>query len=239
MGSLLPGEPWKLSPSDLTFLFDECARCFWLKVARGFARPRTPFPRIFGLLDSHAKEHFAGARTELLAPDLTPGRVIHGDRGVRSEPLTVPGHRRPVQLRGRLDSAVAFDDGSFGIIDFKTTEPKPHHVGLYGRQLHSYALATERPARGSLRFSCVKMIGLLCLEPVGLADVDGGLGYLADAHFIEIPRDDDAFLGFLSRVLQVLESPDPPEPADACEFCRYLNAGAVSMLVNLYGHDLG
>ena len=42
---------WKLSPSDFAFLWEECKRCFYLKVARGFYRPRTPFPGIFSVID--------------------------------------------------------------------------------------------------------------------------------------------------------------------------------------------
>ena len=38
--------PIKLTPSMLTFLWDECRRCFWLH-ARGLPRPRMPFPSVF------------------------------------------------------------------------------------------------------------------------------------------------------------------------------------------------
>ncbi len=40
-------ENWKISPSDLTFLWDECPRCFYLKVRHKFKRPGLPFPKIY------------------------------------------------------------------------------------------------------------------------------------------------------------------------------------------------
>ena len=224
-------------PSDLTFLYEECPRCFWLKVTQGSARPRTPFPKIFTLLDGYTKDHFATKRTEEISPRLAPGRVLCGDRWVKSRPLEVPGHTRPIQLRGRIDTALIFDDGTYGIIDFKTTEPKDVHVGFYGRQLHSYALAAEHAAKGSLELGSVSLIGLLSVEPVGMTGHDGGVAYLAEPHFIEVPRDDDAFLAFLSGVLFVLEREEPSEASQRCEFCRYMQAGAVALLTNLYGGE--
>lgn len=35
----MPDDPWKLSPSDFGFLWQECPRYFWLKVREGFRRP--------------------------------------------------------------------------------------------------------------------------------------------------------------------------------------------------------
>ena len=54
---------------------------------------------------------------------------------MRSIPIRVPGHERRVFIAGRIDAALEFDDGSFGIVDFKTSVPKPEHVAFYGRQL--------------------------------------------------------------------------------------------------------
>jgi hypothetical protein len=145
LSSLHAGAAWKLSPSDFTFLYEECLRCFWLKVAGNFPRPRTAFPGIFNLLDLQTKRYFSSKRTERIDRGLPPGRVAYGDRWVRSMPIPVPGHDRPLIIAGRIDTALAFDDGTFGIIDFKTTVPRPEHASLYGRQLGAYAVAAENP----------------------------------------------------------------------------------------------
>ena len=48
-----------LSPSDLTFLWSECPRCFYLKYKLQIKRPSAPFPSIFGKIDLLMKGYFA------------------------------------------------------------------------------------------------------------------------------------------------------------------------------------
>jgi hypothetical protein len=55
-----------LAPSDFAFLWDECPRCFYLKVVRREGRPRTPFPKVFGTIDRAMKSHYLGQRTDTL-----------------------------------------------------------------------------------------------------------------------------------------------------------------------------
>ena len=224
----------KLAPSDLTFLWEECQRCFWLKVKGVLKRPSAPFPKIFTRLDQQTKDYFFGKRTEEMAEGLRPGQVAFGDRWVRSGLMQVPEHIMPVVVTGRIDTALSFDDGSYAIIDFKTSEPRDEHVPFYGRQLHSYALAAENPAVGTLRLYPVSTLGLLCIEPVAMMGLDDGVAYRGVAHFLEIPRDDDAFMAFLSQVLFVLERPEPPDAAPGCSFCSYLATGSLVLLTGMY-----
>ena len=37
-----------LAPSDLTFLLDDCARCFYLKIVSGIRRQKGPMPWWWG-----------------------------------------------------------------------------------------------------------------------------------------------------------------------------------------------
>ena len=83
---------WKLSPSDFAFLWEECKRCFYLKVARGFYRPRTPFPGIFSVIDRLMNEYFNGRPNAEISDTLPPGVVKYGESWVESRPLPVPGH---------------------------------------------------------------------------------------------------------------------------------------------------
>ena len=68
MSTLQVASAWKISPSDLTFLFEECQACFWAKVAGNFPRPRMPFPRVFSLLDAQTKAYFDGKSTSAISP---------------------------------------------------------------------------------------------------------------------------------------------------------------------------
>lgn len=230
-----PTKVVKVAPSDITFLWDECQRCFWLKAKGVLKRPSAPFPKIFSKLDNQTKDHYFGKRTQDMANDIRPGRVAFGDRWVRSEPLNVPGHEMKVLLAGKIDTAFAFDDGTFGIVDFKTSEPKAEHVLFYARQLSAYALAAEHPAPGALQLSPITQLGLLCVEPVAMVDLDDGVAYKGLAHFLEIERDDDAFMAFISQVLFVLERPEPPDASPTCSYCTYLATGSLVLLTGSYG----
>ena len=97
--------PWKLSPSDLTFLWDECPRCFYLKVVHGFNRPSAPFPKIFGRIDKLMKDYFAGKSTAEISPLLPAGFVKFGEKWVQSQPLTSLRSTSSCFIRGKFDSA--------------------------------------------------------------------------------------------------------------------------------------
>jgi hypothetical protein len=233
MGMLYAGgDTWKVSASDLTFLFDECRRCFWLKLVGGLPRPRAPFPKVFSLLDAQTKRFFLGKRTQEISEALPPGQVSHGERAVRSGFFTLPGFRRPLLMGGRIDAAFTFEDGTFGVVDFKTTVPRTDHVRLYGRQLHAYALAAENPAPGSLHLQPISQLGLLCVEPTAMVSHRGGVAYRGEPHWVSVPRDDRTFLKFLREVLSVLERPSLPLPSPTCGFCDYLTTGALTLLAN-------
>jgi len=225
----------KLAPSDLTFLWSECQRCFWFKAKGVLKRPSSPFPSIFNKLDAQTKDFFFGKRTEEMAAELRPGRVAFGDRWVRSAPLQIPGHRTEVSIQGKIDTALAFDDGTFGVIDFKTAEPKAHHIDFYARQLHAYAAAAEHPAQGALELAPISQLGLLCVTPVSMVALDEGVAIKGTTTFLEIERDDDLFTALLLGVLLVLERPEPPDPSPTCSFCKYLMSGSLVLMTEHYG----
>jgi len=220
---------WALSPTDLTFLGDECPRCFYNKVVLKQPRPRAPFPRVFGLIDRAMKDFFLGQRTEGLVPGMAPGVIGGGDRWVKSAPIVPPGCTSGCCIRGRVDVLVDYDDGTTGVVDFKTSELGPAAIEKYMRQLHAYAIALEHPASGPAR--AVSALGLLCFEPDAFeaggvrAALHGGL------EWIEVDRDDKAFLGFLSQVVSVrdaVEAPAPaPAPAPNCPWCAWRDRVAV------------
>ena len=212
---------WRLSPSDFAFLWEECRRCFYLKVVNGVSRPGT-MPGIFSKIDSIMKRYFAGKTTTEIAPGLPPGTVAFGEKLVESEPISLPGHQTTCFIRGKFDTAVRFDDGSYGIIDFKTSATRSQHVHRYSRQLHSYAYALENPAPGKLSLAPVSKMGLLCVEPVEMLTFgEGSYAYRSEPTWIECHRDDEAFKAFLWDVLTILDRPEPPESSSGCTWCQY------------------
>jgi hypothetical protein len=213
---------YKLSPSDLTFLWDECRRCFYLKVVCDFNRPRAPFPKIFGKIDKLMNAYFSGKRSAEISMDLPDGVVEFGEKWVVSQPISLPDRLSKCIIRGRIDTALAFVDGTYGVVDFKTTEPSPGHIAFYSRQLHAYAYALEHPAPGKFGLSPITKLGLLCVEPTGIDQAeDGRIAYLGDVSWLEIPKDEGGFLDFLGQVLAILEQPAPPPGDPECSYCQY------------------
>jgi len=223
----MSGRCFKLSPSDFAFLWKECRRCFWLKVVAGFDRARQPMPSIFNAIDAAMKERFEGRRVEEAETALMGGVFRFADRWVVSAPIEFPGREDTCFLRGKVDSVVDFDDGSYGIIDFKTSAVRPQNLAVYSRQLHAYALGLERPSPDGLHLHPVRRLGLMVFEPQSF-DGDGpGLAALkGKLAWNELPRDDEAFMKFLGEVMDVLALPELPEPGPSCDWCRYLRASA-------------
>ena len=219
------GRPcFSIDPSDLTFLWQECPRCFYRQVVQSIRRPRIPMAKIYSVIDQGMKAALDGTRTEII-PGMPPGVFAFQEQWVESVPFSVPGHSTSCRIRGRFDIAVRLDDGTFGIPDLKTASVKDAYIGLYVRQLRAYAYAVEHPSPGKPAFSPVTTLGLVVFEPDAFVHRRGG-GFLAgDVRWIELKRDDAAFMTLLDEVLSVLDRPAAPAPSVNCDFCRY---GAVA-----------
>ena len=212
----------KLSPSDLTFLWDECPRCFYLKYLHGITRPAAPFPSIFGAIDRLMKAQFAGHPATDLEASLPPGIVTVSEKWVESLPFSLPDHELSCFVRGKLDAMVVFDDGSFGVVDFKTSAPKKEQIPFYSRQLHAYVYALEHPAPNRLSCNPVSKLGLYIETPhATLAATTSEISFDFRSTWLEIPLDRNGFIDFLDRVLTLLELPEPPPASEECTYCQY------------------
>jgi hypothetical protein len=214
---------YKLSPSQLTFAWDECPRCFYLDVVLGIKRPATAFPKVFSRIDSLMKQLFKDKPTSLISPDLPPGRVTMQGKWINSTVIGFDGIDATCYLKGAFDSVLAFDDGTYAVIDFKTSSPSPAHVGFYGRQLSAYAYALEHPSEKGLAVAPISKLGLLYLDPV---DIEHGsdhkrITYGGEVTWQEIPKNEAVFLDFMRRVLTLLSQPEPPAAPETCGFCAY------------------
>jgi PD-(D/E)XK nuclease superfamily len=208
---------WTFAPSDFAFLWDECHRCFYRKVVLGQARPRAPFPKVFGAIDRAMKEFYVGRRSELIARG-APAGVIGDGNWTRSIPLSAPGTSSSFIVRGRTDVLVHRDDATTVVVDFKTAEPKAEHVPTYSRQLHAYALALENPASGPA--VSVSSLGLLCFSPGSFEAERSRARLNGNLRWIEVSRDDEAFERFIADVISVLEDPKPPAVSRRCAWCK-------------------
>ena len=213
---------YKLSLSDLTFSYKGCKRCFYLKVVNRIAQPTIPLPSIFSRIAGLLKDHYDGKPTSELHGDLPSGVVSLGEKYVRSEVIQLPNHEATCYINGRFDIVLSFDDGSYGVIDFKTSNPNSESSNMYSRQLHAYAYALEHPAPGKLALSPVTKLGLLYFYPDNITQQSiDRLNYGAEIVWVEVEKDEQGFLSFIDKVLDVLELPEAPGRPPSCQWCGY------------------
>lgn len=213
---------YRLSPSDLTFLYDGCKHCFVLKVKHRISQPSIPIPGVFSSIASLQKNHYSGKRTEELCQQLPPGTVTLGEKQVRSASVKFDDLESTCRISGRFDVVAEFDDGSYGVMDFKTGNPSDEKTGMYGRQLHAYALALENPAEGALKLHPVSRLGLLYFTP-DMCEYEGNSRQVIAGQmtWLEVRRDDRAFRDFLREVVFLLDGPLPAPESETCDWCRY------------------
>jgi hypothetical protein len=213
---------YRLSPSDLTFLYDGCKHCFVLRVKHGISQPSIPLPAIFTKIAALQKEFYSGKRTESICPGPPPGIVSHGEKPVRSKTITFPGFESTCYISGRFDIVAELDDRSYAVFDFKTGSPNDEKAEMYGRQLHAYALALEQPAEGELSLSPVTSLGLIYFTPDRCEHPGADRQVLeGKMQWTGIRRDDAAFMKFLEGVVRLLDGPMPPMEPQNCDWCAY------------------
>lgn len=215
--------PLKLSPSMLTFLWDGCKRCFWLKARQGLHQPWMPFPSVFERYHEVLQRYFTGRCPSTLHPSLPEGQCLSRETWVASNSLDLPNMPVSVYFKGRVDHLMQFNDGTWGLIDYKTTEIDQRKAKKYSRQLHAYAWALENSAPDEVCLTSVTRMGLLCLEPSTLHSFTRGEQATVELRpaWIEVERDDDAFARFLASVGQLLLREVPPPSSSGCSVCKY------------------
>jgi hypothetical protein len=212
---------YKLSPSDLTFTWDECKLCFYLKVKHGIVL-RSAFPGMFGKMANMTSEFYLGKLSKEISQDLPSGVVKYRERFVKSVPISIPGSVSECYINGRFDAVIEFDDGSFCIVDYKTSDPKEEHAAFYSRQLSAYAYALENPAPGALGLNPISRMGLFVITPQRFERTPANeMIFVNKTTWMDVPRDDAAFLALLGEVLAVLDAPTPPSPSEGCGVCNY------------------
>lgn len=229
---------YKISPSDMTFLYEECKHCFVNKVKYGIDRPSIPIPGIFSTIAALQKDYFANKRTDEFCPDMPPGKVVLGEKWVESKPIAFDGLDSTCFIKGRFDVVIELDDGNFLVGDFKTGNPSPEKSVMYGRQLHAYTYSLENPAEGALSIGPVTDLGLLFFTPDRYDQAENKRQTLeGDLTWIEVERNDANFLQFMEDVLTLLDGQDPPPDTENCDWCKYRKIMGVGKSESEVGQD--
>jgi len=214
-----------ISPSDLTFLFGECHRCFWLKYNLGVSRPG--FMPLVGPMASMQEKTFQGKSSTELGLKNHGGLVTNWGQTVASQPIKIAGRITKWHIKGKYDLVLSFPNSEVAIIDCKITtgEMDEKKLELYKPQLEAYAFALENPQNGE----AVDVIetGLLMWKISGANINLEKLGpvFETEPSYLFSNRDPNFFQLFISRVIEVLDG-DIPSESENCPFCKYLNKRA-------------
>lgn len=212
---------YKLSPSSLTFSWDQCKYCFYMQVKHGIGIGGI-FPGIFSKMGNLTSQFYLGKPTSEISSTLPRGSVKLREAFVKSDTITLPGAKSHCYIKGRLDALLEFEDGTYGIVDYKTSEAREEHAAFYSRQLSAYAYSLEHSASGAPNYAPVSRLGLFIITPERFEPTQNNeMAFVNRTTWVDVPRDDTAFLALLGDVLNVLDAPAPPEPGQDCEVCNY------------------
>jgi hypothetical protein len=167
------------------------------------------------------KNYLSGKLTSQVMNTMPGGRFDYAERWVESLAIVIPGRSSTCFFRGRFDNVLHLENGSYGVVDLKTAPRNADHIPLYSRQLHAYAWSLENPAPRKLGLRPIERLGLLVFEPQDFSNGVLSKGTLAGSlTWIEVVRDDNAFMTLLADVVDLLDSP-APAAAIGCGWCRY------------------
>ena len=142
------------------------------------------------------KDYYLNKSTHEISPDLLEGTVFTSGKWVESDILRDERLGVECYIKGIFDTVLKFVDGSYAVVDFKTTEANEEHLPFYARQLRAYAYALEHAAPTKLSLKPINRLGLLCFEPRHMdKDAEGRLTYRGPVVWQPIQPDEPAFLG--------------------------------------------
>lgn len=208
---------YKIAPSSLTFLYEDCKRCFWLDIHKHWKRPFMPFPSVFGRIDKAMRAFYHDRPIHEVVKGLPTGTIDTSGRKVASRAIEVQGSAASIQLSGSMDCLVRFSDGTVGVIDFKTSEAKAQHIELYKRQLHAYTAILQQPQTG--RAETVSRMGLIAVTPSTMRLDDAGQAVFSmDVCWQKVAIEPAWWDAFLSEIVELLEGLEPAGKHD-CPYC--------------------
>lgn len=208
---------YKIAPTDLTFLLNGCARCFHHKVVNGWRPPYRPMPSVFNKIDKAMKMAFEGGSSFLTKPGIIATKSI----SIKSTPIPISDDIA-VWFNGRPDAIAYYEDGTVGIIDFKTSSVKDEYTELYWRQLNAGRVGLEHPAKGELR--TVHDMFLLSAVPVSMDfKSDGNPVFSMELARIDLDLDIPRWDEFLKHVAGLLRA--EPEGKENCPDCALRQSG--------------
>ena len=217
-----------LAPSSLDYKVKACPRCFYLDKKMKIKVDSFP-PPVFSNFDIVQQNYFKNLNTNALSSKLPSGRIMLKDDlpgRVVSEVLQDSKGRSYI-IGGRPDIVIQFDDGSYGIIDFKTTQLNADKAENYKFQLEAYAQIFSHP--GSIKkgptpkLDPISHIGILQFFPSEIFAHQEDSCHLNFAmSYVPLKRNIDEFYERIEHVLDILSLENPPDFNQDCKDCLFV-----------------
>jgi hypothetical protein len=177
---------------------------------------------MFSKMGDLTSKYYLDKPSSVISPGLPSGTVKFREKWVKSAPISFPDISSQCIIKGRFDAIIAFEDGSYGIVDYKTSDASEEKAAFYSRQLSAYAYALENPAPNALSLSPITRLGLFIITPDRFERMPNGeLAFVTKTTWMDVPRDDDTFLALLREVVTLLDLDSPPVPDVDCGLCNY------------------
>lgn len=211
-----------ISPSDLTFTYSECKRCFWLKYNKGISTPG--FMPLVGPMSAFQESYYQGKPSSALDPELPAGKISLWGGTVESKPIVINGKETKWRIKGKYDLVVEYENGTVGLIDCKvtTSEMNDAKVAHYLPQLEAYCYALENPLHG--KPYTVAHSGLMMWRIDGVAEeVEGDEKlFSTESAFLMVPRGPEVFQKLIENVIVLIDGAEP-ESGSQCKNCNYVD----------------
>lgn len=214
-----------ISPSDLAFLYLDSPWGFYQKYVLGVKRPPLILPKIFTVIDTLMKCKFTDENFKSICKDYPDAILKDADQWVKSKPLRNPNFPEiEVILRGKIDGVLKMPDGTYSIIDFKTSDVKSDTAKKYLNQLSCYYYALTNPnSKSDYSLPMNNKAGLFVFEPKNFDVSSEGNGTLTGSFkWHEYELDIDAFEKFIIEEVIPLLAGDEPKPKDDDPFWVFL-----------------
>ncbi|MHC4132457.1 MAG: PD-(D/E)XK nuclease family protein [Planctomycetota bacterium] len=210
---------------------DACPRCAWVQL--NCRLPYQIFPGIFSSIDSFTKKvTWSHQERNGRLPDWFK------QFGDFSRPVKAPSRSEfylineetNVQLTGIIDDIFQKKDGSYFIVDYKTsrfTTGQDALMPVYKVQLNGYAMIAEKCG-----LKPVTGIGLAYYEPqtnvtsdtLDSVLLEKGFHMPFRVHLLELDlKPKEIVLPLLKKVRAINDSSTPPAGAEGCQDCQKLN----------------
>jgi hypothetical protein len=216
-----------LSPSDFTFLWERDQWAFYEKYHHQIRRPRMNMPQVVGEIDGTMKGSLDGKKLSELDPELPAARIILSDTWVQSKPIVV-GDLELI-VRGKIDAALDFEDGTYGVVDYKASNKMGQNMVAYTRQLQAYAYAMSHNDDRDVHLSPITRLGVLQYKPCQFKLTgDGKAAMIGDIKWVELENNMADFVHFIVHEVAPFLMRDDVEPPENDAWLDYVECYQLS-----------